>query len=298
MTEIAATAYLTQLEEEVVRALRTDDDSHLTVLGYGEISTVILYFTTDEEVACKRLPLFDNRDRFESYGRIFERYLDRLGEVGVEVVPSRLSAVEREDGRLAVYCVQPRLESRQLMPVVLREASVGEGIALFDELLDRFEGAVSEGLGLDCQLSNWARCDGRLVYLDVTTPLMRDESGRELLDVELFLASLPAFLRAIVRRFMMSAILDKYYSLRGVVLDFLGNLIKEGLNRWIPTFLARANRRLERTFSLREVERYYRSDARMWALLQRVRRLDRIWQRKIRRRPYPFLLPGRIERNV
>ena len=30
----------------------------------------------------------------------------------------------------------------------------------------------------------------------------------------------------------------------------------------------------------------------MWALLQRLRRCDRWWQRRVRRRPYPFLLPG------
>ena len=33
-------------------------------------------------------------------------------------------------------------------------------------------------------------------------------------------------------------------------------------------------------------------------LLQRLRRLDRAWQRRVRRRVYPFLLPGRIERHV
>ncbi len=34
----------------------------------------------------------------------------------------------------------------------------------------------------------------------------------------------------------------------------------------------------------------------MWALLLALRRLDRFWQLKVRRRAYPFLLPGRIER--
>jgi hypothetical protein len=34
----------------------------------------------------------------------------------------------------------------------------------------------------------------------------------------------------------------------------------------------------------------------MWALLQILRRVDRSWQRGVRRRSYPFLLPGRIAR--
>jgi len=44
------------------------------------------------------------------------------------------------------------------------------------------------------------------------------------------------------------------------------------------------------------VRRYYRSDARLWELMLRLRRADRWWQRRIRRRTYPFLLPGHIER--
>jgi hypothetical protein len=36
----------------------------------------------------------------------------------------------------------------------------------------------------------------------------------------------------------------------------------------------------------------------MYALIQRLRRLDRAWQRRVRRRPYPFLLPGPVARHV
>src|SRR5258707_565462 len=34
---------------------------------------------------------------------------------------------------------------------------------------------------------------------------------------------------------------------------------------------------------------YYRGAARTWSVLQSLRRLDRFWQRRIRRRPNPFL---------
>jgi hypothetical protein len=44
------------------------------------------------------------------------------------------------------------------------------------------------------------------------------------------------------------------------------------------------------------VRRYYRSDARLWGALLRLRKLDRAWRKGIRRRTYPFLLPRRIER--
>jgi hypothetical protein len=57
-----------------------------------------------------------------------------------------------------------------------------------------------------------------------------------------------------------------------------------------------AIRVVEPPISAAETERYCRDDARMWDLLQRLRRADRWWQRTVRRRPYPFLLPPRIER--
>ena len=64
----------------------------------------------------------------------------------------------------------------------------------------------------------------------------------------------------------------------------------------IEPLLAAANQHLDAPLTGEEARRYYRRDAMMWALLQRLRRADRWWQRRIRRRRYPFLLPGRIER--
>jgi hypothetical protein len=49
--------------------------------------------------------------------------------------------------------------------------------------------------------------------------------------------------------------------------------------------------------SVAEVHDYYRSDARLWSLLLRVRELDRAWQRRVRRRAYPFLLPRETKRH-
>jgi hypothetical protein len=115
-----------------------------------------------------------------------------------------------------------------------------------------------------------------------------------------------------VRRFYFRQILDKYYDFRGTVVDLLGNLYKEGLERLLPPLVAHANSVLGAArqspappppvlapqITEHELQEYYRSDARMWALLQVLRRIDRSWQRNVRRRTYPFLLPGKIERHV
>jgi hypothetical protein len=106
----------------------------------------------------------------------------------------------------------------------------------------------------------------------------------------------PAPLRWPLRRFVAPGILETYRDLRKVYLDLTGNLLKERLDPWLAPFLDRINRHLAAPLDEEEVRRYYRSDKRLWAALLEIRRLDRAWQRRIRRRPYPFLLPGRVER--
>lgn len=150
--------------------------------------------------------------------------------------------------------------------------------------------------GLDAQLSNWVLDGERLAYLDLSTPLLRDDAGADRLDRAVFMASLPWLLRPLAARFLLDDILAKYFDRRGVLLDLLGNLHKERLERLIAPFLEVIGDRVSPAIDAAEVTRYYRGDARSWALLQRLRRLDRAWQRRVRRRPYPFLLPGRIAR--
>lgn len=295
-----STEQLRALETAVVRALQTGRTGELEVLGYGEISSVVGWPLSDgTRVACKRLPPFASEEQLRRYRTCFETYLDRLSDAGIQPQASGLQSLTRGGGTIVAYCIQPALRADDLLVRRLWECHPERGRALFQQVLDAIEPFVSDRRGLDGQLSNWALVDDQLVYLDVTTPLLRDETGAELLDTDLFLASLPWALRGVVRRWMLSDIVDKYYDLRGVVLDLLGNLIKEGLTAHLDGWLTVANQRLgDRPLEAGDVWRYYRSDARLWALLQRLRRIDRAWQRSVRRRRYEFLLPGAIERRV
>jgi hypothetical protein len=114
--------------------------------------------------------------------------------------------------------------------------------------------------------------------------------------MEVIAQAFPGVLRWPLRRFVAPGILDTYRDLRKVFLDVTGNLLKEGLDPWLPAFLDRLNPHIEKPLTGQEVRAYYRSDARLWSTLLRLRKLDRAWRRRIRRRPYPFLLPRRIER--
>jgi len=287
---------LAELEEEISRALETGDVSSLDILGYGEISCVVGTTSNGRALACKRLPLFhDDRD-WVTYQRCFAEYLSDLESKGIRPLASTLQTIKRPDGTRAAWCIQPRLDASGLLSKHFHAVDADESQRLFERVLELVLAAVSPGLGLDGQLSNWILDGGELFYLDVTTPMLRTETGSERMPIAVFLASLPWALRPAVRRFMLRDILDKYYQPRGVVLDLLGNLFKEKLDPLLPRFLEITNEKISPAITPEEAERYYRSDASDWALLQRLRHADRWWQRKVRHRVYPFLLPGKIER--
>ncbi len=290
---------LLRLDQALEAALQSGDESGLELLGYGEISCVVAWVAGQTSVACKRLPVFVDASETGPFGRYrscFFRYLEVLAERGASPVASGLEVLPKSDLSLTVYCVQPRLDPADLLNRRLQSADKRAALDLFDRLLEVIFRVVDARVGLDAQLSNWVLCGDELGYLDVTTPMLRGPDGAEQMPVEVFLASLPWVLRGLVRRFMLGGILDRYYEPRGAILDLLGNTHKERLTHLLPAMLERANTRLPTPIERPEVDRYYSSDARDWALLQRLRRLDRAWQRRVRRRSYGFILPGEIDR--
>ena len=298
MTDFLGGRELQELHDEVQRALKLGSAEHLKVLGYGEISCVVAWTVGESEFACKRLPPFRDPAALEDYESCVIEYLDRLSERGVTPIETKLERIRADNGEWFAYCVQPIRSTESLGPSYLARCTPEQALEFFGELLDLIEGCVCENLGLDGQLSNWIVTSEGLEYLDITTPMLRDEEGREKLDTQLFIASLPWALRGLVRKVFLHQILDKYYDERGVILDFLGNLHKEGLTGLLLPFMDLANGRVQPEITEREILEYYREDARMWALLQRLRHADRTWQRSVRRRVYPFLLPGKIVRNI
>ncbi len=287
---------LRRLDELVEEALSSGDESALPALGYGEISLVLGWPPGGPLFACKRLPPFRSRDRFDAYRETLADYLEALRGAGVRVVDTGMCPVEREDGTVAGYMVQPLLPADQLATTILRRTDPAAGHPLVEAIVSTAAATVSPRVGLDAQLSNWMWDGSGLTYVDVSTPLIWSPEGDPRLDVRLLAEAYPAILRWPLRRLIAPGILDTYRDLRKVFVDLSGNLLKERLDGWLPAFLERMNTKIADPIGEEEVRRYYRSDARLWELLLRLRRVDRAWRRRVRRRPYPFLLPGRIER--
>ena len=286
---------LRALDSLVDEALKSGREELLPTLGYGEISLVLGWPREAPRYACKRMPAFPSRAAFESYARTLGDYVAALEAAGMDVVPTEMRGVDQAAGSVVGYVVQPILAADTLAPPILHAADPGDGHPLVDAIVAAAAGTVSPRIGLDAQLSNWTWDDGRLTYLDVSTPMLWDEAGVSRLDLEPLAQAYPAILRPLLRRFVAPRILDGYRDLRGVYLDLCGNLLKERLDLWLGAFLAAIAPRLTQPLTAEDVHRYYRSDARLWAVLLRLRRLDRAWRLRTGR-TYPFLLPGPIER--
>lgn len=301
-----ADAPLDEVEAAVRAALAGGSEEGLRVLGYGEITLVVGWPGDEPSWACKRLPEFGGEAAARRYGEQFDRYLRILGERGVTVVPSEFRTLPGEDGRVVGYVVQGALPAGSLGPDVLRAAEPDPDHPVLQQVCERVPSVVDDRTGLDGQISNWAWVPGAgadggdaLGYLDVTTPMLFDEAGAFELDLGLFLAAYPWLLRAPIRRFVAPGVVQAYRDPRHVLVDLAANLLKERLEAWVPAALVAANAALGASSSPitdDEVRAYYRSDARLWEVMLRLRRADRWWQTVARRRPYPFLLPGPIAR--
>lgn len=294
---LVTTSEIKVLEQRLEEAVQAGHAEGLDVIGYGEITIGVKLSTSHGDFACKRLVPFSSREAAERYGALIGSYVEQLEARGIDVVETETPILERPEGHV-LYCVQPLLAPGTLGPAFLRNKSAEEAAPYVRRIFELIEASVTPSLAPDGQLSNWAFQGDRLRYLDVGTPFLRDQEGNQLVDFTEQTRALPAPVRVIVNRFLLRGILDAYHSTRGQAVDFLGNLIKEGLGDIFPPLVPIANEvfRLAPEITEREVRAHYKSDAQTWAFMQAARRADRWVYRNIRRKPYPYLLPPRIDR--
>jgi len=294
---LVSTSEIEAFEHLLEEALRTGQAEDLDVIGYGEVTIGVKLATPRGDFACKRLVPFSERDAADRYADLIASYVEQLEACGIDVVETETPILKRPDGYV-LYCVQPLLPSGSLGPDFLKSKTASEAAPHVRRIFEHIQASVTPSLAPDGQLSNWAFEGDRVRYLDVGTPFLRDEHGNEVLDFTTQTRALPAPVRVIVNRFLSQLVIDNYFSIRGQALDFLGNLIKEGLGDIFPPLVPVANEVFGLTPEIteKEVRAHYKSDAQLWALTQAARRADRWFYRRILRKPYPYLLPPRIDR--
>jgi len=291
------------------------------VLGYGEMSTVMTISGANPGLVFKRMPMFHTEDELEPFLALYNDYLQHLTAAGVAVVPAAITFVVPSSGNKVVYIVQEKLKLMALVNKAIHALADDDVKRLFAAILtnigrvfaynDDHEGELA--IGFDAQMSNWSILGYEednmslpdpleLIYIDTSSPLLRLH-GQEQLDPELFLRSAPSFLRWIIRLFFLEDVMNRYYERRQVVIDVLANLYKEKRADVIPDLLILANTFLEqcthgdefKPVSEKEVADYYKEDARIWTIYLTFRYLDR-WLHRLLSLPYPYVLPGPVDR--
>ena len=296
------------------------------VLGVGEISSV-LALTSDggqrmgpiSTLAYKKMPPFPDRESVESYRELFNRYHQVLREIGVNPPRHGIRQMFREDGTVTVFITQSRLPTESIGSNVIKVVTPEECVRLFRMVLEETLKVAEHNhihpdlqVGIDIQISNWGvegfdpaeprvNGDENLLFIDTSTPMIR-EDGVELLDAELFMKSVPPFLRPVVRALFLQDVLDRYYDIREIIRDLIANFIKEGRSDVVPALVEEANlffteRMAEYDFkplTLRDIKRYYRHDRLIWIVFQTARRIDRFIQTRLLGRKYPYRLPDKI----
>ena len=288
---------LRALEDRVRHAIRSGDESSLNIIGYGEITTVILLETEAGRFAVKRLPVVRSRADAEHVADTIHAYVDRLTERGIHVVPNEARVLEH-DGEFVVYCCQEAMPEEALAVNWFRAHTDDENLAQIERILDSIAKCVSPEITTDGQLSNWAFIGDDLFYVDVSTPFLRHPDGSSVLDWRNYMGPVPKPLRWYYLR-EVPKVLDTYFNLRSQLVDLIGNLRKEQLDHLTTACIDLVNARFDfEPITQNEIRRYYTNDAKMYALIERLRKFDRWVHRKILRTTYPYLLAPDVERNL
>lgn len=279
------------------------------VIGYGEVSAVLVIDALPDRVL-KRMSGFRSADEAERYAARVRRYAAALAGRGVALVPTEVCVVE---GRAPVtYLLQPRLPASTLGPALLAAGEPAALHAAIAGVLDTVAGVLRANraggpeLAIDAQLSNWAfdapERPPRL--LDLGSPLCRVDGRIEAETEPLYRAWPPPLRGWLRRRAVVERYFADYFDLRLVILDLVGNFVKEGAAACVGPGVAAANAWLARQperealapIREEEVRRYYARDAALLELSLRVRRATRFVTTRLLGRRYDFVLPGPVRR--
>ncbi|OQY53285.1 MAG: hypothetical protein B6230_00665 [Desulfobacteraceae bacterium 4572_89] len=281
------------------------------ILGYGEISS-IFRMEKYNDIAFKRLPVFPDRESAESYRNQYFEYTGHLEKAGINL-PEDDIFITHVPGRPYILYVAQQLFSpdsfcsRQIS--IFSEAQIVEMLEKVIDAIKRVQVYNEKSMpgieiAVDAQLSNWTwpveNGKRKLYLIDTSTPFYRIQ-GHEQLDVKLLLKSMPFIIRLFISLINLDEVVARYYDLRIVFIDIIGNLIKEQSSDLIPLFIDIVNKTLEEDFKIepvskKEVESYYQNDKRIWMAFSTLRRVDRFMTGKILGKRYEFLLPGKVKR--
>jgi hypothetical protein len=313
---------LKEFEKSIDTVNPENGDVPIKILGYGEISLVFEIIGDPNQLAYKRIPIFDNEKQVERFIWAYNEYCRILkDEVGYNLPEHDVVWFRDDKEKIQLYCIQKKVVSDSVCNKIIHQVSDKEVELLVLLVMREMKKVWSYSrnnkeidLGLDGQISNFAIMDyninnpkvtedTKLLYFDTSTPFVRT-NGEEAMQFELLLKSAPGFLRGILKAVYLKETVNRYYDWRKVSIDLVANFFKEQREDLVPGLIELINDFFKKEAGefdilplvLEEIEKYYKSDASMWSLFQKVRKFDRFMKTKILRKKYPFYLPGKIKR--
>ncbi len=281
-----------ELNVAVEHLLLTGDPGEMQIIGAGEITCVVAW----RGCACKRLPPFDDPARLAAYDSLLQEYLIKLNAAGIATLSTECRIVSRADRQIA-FLVQPRVAAEHCLPAWMKRVPQSQAISMAVKVMELVRCATSQGVGIDANLSNWLVQDDAPVYLDVSTPMLRDDAGRHRLDTEIFVATLPGVVRGLVRKYFVTELLDRYYNPRSVFENLLGDLPNSGLDPLTELLLAAANQRIGTPLTMEQIRAYRKEDRLTWNAIRQLLKVEQWWRRYILRASHPHLLPSQFSRT-
>ncbi len=319
-----------KIDIEVLKKLERSIDTYnpekgevpIKILGYGEISLVFEIVGDPEQIAYKRIPIFENEKQVNRHIWAYNEYNRILiQDVGLNLPKYDVAWFKDNEDKIQFYCIQEKISSESVGNRVIHDLRT-EDIETLILLVMREMKKVwvysknheTIDLGLDGQISNFAvigydpnnpkiEKDTKLVYFDTSTPMFR-KNGIEAMDAELFLESTPSFLRFLVKAAFLDEVIDRYYDWRLVTIDLIANIFKEQRPELIPGIIRQINKFFKEEASefnmepitFEEVQKYYKNDKMIWVIFQNARKIDRFIKTKLLKKKYDFYLPGKIKR--
>ncbi len=305
------------------------------ILGIGEITTTIevkgrhwgkIHPTQKRmmKLAYKRMPAFATREAMDHYIKIHLEYQVLLKSLGIPAPWHDNLTRQRQDQKWVVYNRQERFPANTVACLIIQDQTNDDAINLFNTLLLKMEKLFQHNLdhpkqliGLDAQISNWilpdygsddcgdddggsaVRRDNQLIlYIDTSTPMLRYD-GLEQLDTELFLQSIPALFRPIVRHGFLQQVLDRYYIPREIILDLVASYITHHRPDLVPAIVDAANHFLKNSpstkdakpFTIKQIQAYNREDVMIWHFFRTLKRIDRYVSETLLGKTYEQRLP-------
>lgn len=279
---------LAALEAEVRHAIDHHEPERLDIVGQGEFS-LALRWGDDGERVVKRIPPFLSRATADVYTALVREYLDVLTRRGVHCVATEVFTLDRDDGSAVVYLSQPRLDPARLADNVLAVTEPADAHPIIDDLVDLIASVPGSQVGLDGQVPNWYHFEDELWHLDFSTPIMLLPDDGIRFDAAGFWREYPVILRPLVQRELLK-IAPRFLDPAFVMKDAAANLFRQDLDAWLPAMIAAAEAKTDLGFTEAEARAAYEEDAKIYPLLQRLKRWQRAWIQRTGRR-FDTLLP-------